>query len=416
MGNAAGFALGNAITAGLDQWNAAKDRKFRQAQLENEMELSRQRLQLDRDRSNLPMQLEDQRYQHALDEQSAQRAGTLSNWMAQEKQKRDQRNQLLTDFQNDPEAASMSPEAKQRFALKIKYGDDVWPSEKPIEVPAGASLYDPTTKKPLFSVAPKPSPEDDTQRYMKTLQAKQLGQPVSPEDAAFATAYEKNKTIVPTATFNMNQPGKNDAREAGRLDKSYTAANTQLQSLRKPIADQADRIARLNDALDQATPQSDALVAPELLTALAGGQGSGLRMNEAELERVVGGRSKWQSLQATLNQWRTDPTKANSITPEQRQQMRALVSAVKGRADAKFKAIEAASQGLIDAGSVDEHRRIMSDLTSQLNAATNQGAGGGGGTVRMVAPNGQVKDVPADQVEHYRQMGAKPVSTPQQDD
>ena len=30
----------------------------------------------------------------------------------------------------------------------------------------------------------------------------------------------------------------------------------------------------------------------------------------------------------------------------------------------------------------------------------------GGGTVKMKAPNGQIKDVPADQVEHYKSKGA----------
>ena len=33
--------------------------------------------------------------------------------------------------------------------------------------------------------------------------------------------------------------------------------------------------------------------------------------------------------------------------------------------------------------------------------------GGGGRTVKMIAPNGQTKDVPADQVEHYKALGAK---------
>jgi hypothetical protein len=33
----------------------------------------------------------------------------------------------------------------------------------------------------------------------------------------------------------------------------------------------------------------------------------------------------------------------------------------------------------------------------------------GGGTVKMQAPNGQTKDIPADQVEHYKSLGAKVV-------
>jgi hypothetical protein len=35
--------------------------------------------------------------------------------------------------------------------------------------------------------------------------------------------------------------------------------------------------------------------------------------------------------------------------------------------------------------------------------------GAGGGTVKMKAPNGQIKDVPADQVEHYKKQGASVV-------
>jgi hypothetical protein len=61
------------------------------------------------------------------------------------------------------------------------------------------------------------------------------------------------------------------------------------------------RFGRLRDTLNQKSPQADALVAPELLTVIAGGQGSGLRMNEAEIARSVGGRSHLEDLKAALN-------------------------------------------------------------------------------------------------------------------
>lgn len=40
-------------------------------------------------------------------------------------------------------------------------------------------------------------------KYRYVQQKKTLGQPVSPEDDAFAKAYEKQKTLVPTANFNL---------------------------------------------------------------------------------------------------------------------------------------------------------------------------------------------------------------------
>ena len=42
-----------------------------------------------------------------------------------------------------------------------------------------------------------------------------------------------------------------------------------------------------------------------------------------------------------------------------------------------------------------------------INAMRGVESKGGAGTVRMIAPNGQEQDVPADQVEHYKNLGAK---------
>ena len=99
-----------------------------------------------------------------------------------------------------------------------------------------------------------------------------------------------------------------------RLDRSYNKEVSRIDSVAKPVLDRADRLQRLKLSLDAQSPQADALIAPELLTAMAGGQGSGLRMNEAEISRIVGGRSKWESLKASMNQWSLDPSKALSIT------------------------------------------------------------------------------------------------------
>jgi hypothetical protein len=99
---------------------------------------------------------------------------------------------------------------------------------------------------------------------------------------------------------------------------------------------------------------------------MAGGQGSGLRMNEAEISRIVGGRSNWESLRATMNKWKTDPTKANSITPAQRQQMNDLVNAVYEKLEKKRQALTDADSYL--AGSTDpmEHRHILEQTRRAL--------------------------------------------------
>jgi hypothetical protein len=211
-------------------------------------------------------------------------------------------------------------------------------------------------------------------------------QPLTPAEQAEYQAYKQRKTLVPVATFNMNAPARSDARS----DRGYQQANTQLTNLRKPLADQAERLSRLVSSINQMTPQADALLAPELLTVMAGGQGSGLRMNEAEISRIVGGRSKFESLKAALNQWSLDPSKALSITSEQRQEMRALVREVAQRSSQRLKDIDAANTALIDAPDVESQRRIVAGVKSKLDEAGTETPAGGpikvGGFTVVVHP------------------------------
>lgn len=55
-------------------------------------------------------------------------------------------------------------------------------------------------------------------------------------------------------------------------------------------------------------------------------------------------------------------------------------------------------------------RDIPNLVSPQAAAAYNKITSKGGGTVLMKAPNGQTKPVPADQVEHYKSLGAVPVN------
>ena len=154
--------------------------------------------------------------------------------------------------------------------------------------------------------------------------------------------------------------------QTNRLDKSYEFHTSKIAAIAKPIQDRLDRIDRLKTSLEQNDPQADALVAPELLTVMAGGQGSGLRMNEAEISRIVGGRNNWESLKSKAMAWQTDPKQPFLITPEQRVQVKALVDAMDSKLQAKQDAIGKAQSDLVDAQDVQTHRRIYSNLQNKL--------------------------------------------------
>jgi hypothetical protein len=137
-------------------------------------------------------------------------------------------------------------------------------------------------------------------------------------------------------------------------------------------------MSRLKDTLAQANPQADALVAPELLTVMAGGQGSGLRMNEAEISRIVGGRNNWQSLKSAIDKWQTDPSQPFLITPVQRGQINSLLNEVNSKLQAKQNVLDQARQDLSNSNDPREHRQILTKARNQL-MQVDQGRGGGQG-------------------------------------
>lgn len=158
-----------------------------------------------------------------------------------------------------------------------------------------------------------------------------------------------------------------------RADQSYQFNSAALDKLKTPIDAIVSRLGRLNDTLAQNTPQADALVAPELMVVMAGGQGSGMRINEAEINRVVGGRSKWEALKAAVNQWQLDSKKALSITPEQRREIHDLTDLVNQKASEKQQILDDARQALINTDDPKEHRKIVADANSKLSGIDRSG-------------------------------------------
>lgn len=201
----------------------------------------------------------------------------------------------------------------------------------------------------------------------------QANKPPQPTEASLAVASVGGDKNAEAALQRLDKsklaskpPKDTTGRDDARSDKSYQFNSGQLDKVGKPVEDAVARLGRLRDTLAQGTPQADALVAPELLTVMAGGAGSGLRMNEAEISRVIGGRSKWESLKAAANQWSLDPKTANSITPEQRSQIHALVEHVNNKLLAKQQLMDQARQDLIGTDDPGEHRRIVATTRSKL--------------------------------------------------
>lgn len=152
----------------------------------------------------------------------------------------------------------------------------------------------------------------------------------------------------------------------GAGEKTFEYSDKQLEALAKPLRERSDRIERLKVTLAQGNPQSDALIGPELLTAMAGGQGSGLRMNEAEIARIVGGRSAWENLKANLQHWSTNPQDARSITPDQDKAIRKLVQAIDAKVQRKMTILNDAGSKIVDIQDPTQQHRLIADTRKAL--------------------------------------------------
>ena len=162
--------------------------------------------------------------------------------------------------------------------------------------------------------------------------------------------------------------------EDAPIDASYKMHSAYLEKDFTQLDNAVQKYSELDTMLNQNNAQSDAIVAPKLLSAAVGGMGSGLRMTNSEIERVVGGRTKLESLRSELNKFSADP-QHYVIPSEQRAAIRKLSGELKTRINAKLKANQEARDELIAVGAdKTAHRKVLSNYRKKITAIdTNEG-------------------------------------------
>lgn len=203
---------------------------------------------------------------------------------------------------------------------------------------------------------------------------------------------------VPKGAHFMTVPdhSASDAARAAAADRQLQTvqehAYTELNKWAAPIEGHLSAIRSLGTMLNAKTPEADKLVAPLVIKATIAGQGSGFRMTRAEIESVVGGRSHWETLQAALQQWSLDPTKALSLTDSQRNDLRDLTKAIRNKATTQARQITDARHQIDDATDVQTINRARTKLQERLSQDdTDDGTTGSTGDTLTVGGtfNGQ---------------------------
>lgn len=210
------------------------------------------------------------------------------------------------------------------------------------------------TKNPRDPLAQIPT------EYHGEVQAIRARQKISPEMLA-STLAMRNSIEALRAIETSNATLK-------RADSSFQYTQNELNTIGKPISDRVGRLSELQDVLNQATPVSDSVLAPKLMTFMIGGAGSNVRITQAEINSVPGGRTAFENLKSQVARITNNPDKGFAFTDVQRKQIHQLVAAMATRTVAKQDALTSAYNELA-ANSTENptvHRNLLAGTKAKL--------------------------------------------------
>lgn len=157
-------------------------------------------------------------------------------------------------------------------------------------------------------------------------------------------------TEAQTKVANQARDDAAAAKKVEEAGKVYDKYSTAVDKVKDPMDATGARAGLAIKNLDLKTKTADALVAPEILTLAAGGQGSGLRMNEAEIRRIVGGASAWDTIVQKAN---FIVQNGGTFDDKQRAELRKVASYIQERSAGVSSVLDKTRQNML-AGQGDE--------------------------------------------------------------
>ena len=177
----------------------------------------------------------------------------------------------------------------------------------------------------------------------------------SGNEIAKPVPYEKPSTV------NVNAGNAEMDREATRLGKPYEKGASDTSA-------QLDKIADAR-AMVNGNAESQALGIPKVLTALVSGQGSGVRITQAELNMIGKARGIAGDVVGTLNKLAGQ----GSLSKAQQQQLTQILDDVKARVEKKAAVHSAALDAINGAGSREQIIQADKQARQQLQQIEKYG-------------------------------------------
>lgn len=190
-----------------------------------------------------------------------------------------------------------------------------------------------TGSTPAGVVAPKTPVEKDAAKHLD-IQTRVATKPdsVTPEEKAWDTAYlqqhpdESTKQSERQTNLRISVDAAGARQQAGFTNKAIEDDYNKIQDRYvKEVAPFKAKAEKLLDDLSAPGGVNDVVAVPSFLSFMAGGIGNGLRMSQAELNMIQRARPGIESLAIKLKNLALGYT---ALTPDQREQMKALVRKV----------------------------------------------------------------------------------------
>lgn len=210
----------------------------------------------------------------------------------------------------------------------------------------------------------------------------------TPEETAMVNgrkAFNKLQGAEAASRLSVTVDNTNTRQEKTQLFQTKQTFRHDLSTEQTKLDTDLERVDRAQTVLDSPNFLADAVAAPEVLQIMAGGMGSGLRMTDAELNKVNSAQNKLDQARAALAKWGIGAPK--TLQDEIRKNMKDLIETVRQARERKAALMEQTLTDLDAASTPEQVDRIHAQYwTAKRKAAKTSTGTPAGQTVPTVKP------------------------------
>ncbi len=274
--------------------------------------------------------------------------------------------QAQTQHEQAETTALENPQPKAKEEHWTVSPEYTGPNGEPVEVEqnsgqmrlAGANV--PSIKRVEKTTPPKELTADNDLKN-QILAASEAG-----DTAKVKVLQQRLKDLNPQAeqrfTFQVGEAGKKESKSSdANVEKEYTYHRNKWDKDLQTYNAQFEKLQEAQSMVGKGA-MGDAIGTIKSLSGLASGAGSGVRITQAELNSIAGARGVGGDFDAWLQKFGTGA----KITPQQEQQLKAVLSDVQNLANRKTKVVNQVLDDLANATTTQDIRRIDSQARHAL--------------------------------------------------